>query len=384
MLPCFAKERNAMRILTVFGTRPEAIKLAPVIQAFEHHPGITSITCSTGQHGTMLDQALALFELRPDHDLGLMKSGQNLAHITITALAGVSDVLATVKPDWVVVQGDTTTAFSAALAAFYHRIPVAHVEAGLRTGNRASPYPEEVNRKLISQLATLHFPPTEWAAQNLYNEAVRDADIVMTGNTVIDALKYVSAKMDADPLLQKSILDYFNFLDPAKKLILVTGHRRENFERGLANMCSSLLILAARNDIEIVYPVHLNPDVQKIVVAMLAGNPGIHLIEPQSYMSFVYLMKTCHFIITDSGGIQEEAPTFGKPVLVTRDTTERPEGVKAGIAFLIGREVHSLVTAATQLLDDDVYYGHIAAAKNPYGDGHASERIVAALLARAT
>ncbi len=258
----------------------------------------------------MLDQVLDLFDLKPTYNLGLMKPGQSLSHITTAALDGVSALLHDQKPDWVIVQGDTTTAFAAALAAFYHHVPVAHVEAGLRTGNRESPYPEEVNRKLISQIATLHFTPTKWAANNLYREGVAEAEILVTGNTVIDTLQFVSTKMGADIALQNKLAADFSFLDPRKKLILVTSHRRENFEDGLKNMCAALLTLAKRGDVEIIYPVHLNPFVQATTRQMLGDHPAIHLIEPQAYVPFLYLMQACYFIVTDSGGIQEEAPAF--------------------------------------------------------------------------
>ncbi len=328
----------------------------------------------------MLDQVLDVFDLKPGCNFGLMTSNQTLSDLTTAILKTMSPLLMREKPDWVIVQGDTTTAFATALAAFYQHIPVAHVEAGLRTGNRLSPFPEEVNRKLISQIATLHFTPTQWAADNLRNEGVADAEIIITGNTVIDALHIVSTRINADTALHGKLADEFNFLDPTKKLILVTGHRRENLDGGLGNMCEALLSLAKRGDVEIVYPVHLNPAVQNTVMQRLADQPAIHLIKPLAYVPFLYLMQKCSFIITDSGGIQEEAPAFGKPTLVTRDTTERPEAIDAGTAILVGRSSLALTHAATQLLDDEAVYTRMAVAKNPFGDGNAAERIVAALL----
>ncbi|MBX9848134.1 MAG: UDP-N-acetylglucosamine 2-epimerase (non-hydrolyzing) [Rhodocyclaceae bacterium] len=370
-----------MRVMTVFGTRPEAIKLAPVVRALRAMPSLQSIVCSTGQHRSMLDQILPLFEIVPNYDLDLMKPGQSLAHITTAALNGVEALLVEHKPDWVIVQGDTTTAFAASLAAFYHKIKVAHVEAGLRTGNPLSPYPEEVNRKLITQVAHIHFAPTEWAANNLRREAVPEKDIMVTGNTVIDALHHVEAQISADASFRSALAQPFEILDRSKSLILVTGHRRENFDDGIGNMCQALGALAARGDVEIVFPVHLNPQVQQIVGDLLAGKTHIHLIEPQAYASFVYLMQRCDLIITDSGGVQEEGPAFGKPVLVTRDTTERPEAIEAGTALLIGRSTEALVASANHLLDDPAAYKAMAVAKNPFGDGRAAGRIVAALQA---
>jgi UDP-N-acetylglucosamine 2-epimerase len=368
-----------MRVLTVYGTRPEAIKLAPVALALKADTSIDSAVCVTGQHRQMLDQVNGLFEIVPDYDLNLMKPGQSLTHIITAALEGIGDILESYKPDWVIVQGDTSTAFAGALAGFYRKIKVAHVEAGLRTGNMLSPWPEEGNRKLIGQITTVHFPPTETSANNLRREAVPEKDIVVTGNTVIDALKWVANKLDTVPAFRAGYDAQFNFLNRDKRLILITGHRRENFDGGLANVCKALRRLATRGDVELVYPVHLNPNVQATAKEVLGNHPAVHLIDPQDYLPFVYLMQRSAFIITDSGGIQEEAPGLGKPVLVTRDTTERPEAVQAGTARLIGTSEQALVDHATELLDNPSSYTHMAQAKNPFGDGSAAPRIVAHL-----
>lgn len=369
-----------MHVLTIFGTRPEAIKLAPVVLALAGTPAVRQTLCVTGQHRQMLDQVLAVFDLRPDHDLAIMRPGQDLTHVTTAVLEGVGGVLDQEKPDWVIVQGDTTTAFAASLAAFYRQIDVAHVEAGLRTGNIYSPWPEEMNRRLTGQIARLHFPPTEAAAANLRREGIEDGRLLVTGNTVIDALRWVAARLDADPALSAGFAGTFSWLDPSRRLILVTGHRRENFDGGLARVCEALAELAARGDVQIVYPVHLNPKVQETAAAVLAGSPGVHLIEPQDYLPFVYLMRRAHLIVTDSGGIQEEAPGLGKPVLVTRDTTERPEAIAAGTARLVGTDRAAIVAAATELLDSPEAYASMAQAANPFGDGRAAQRIVARLL----
>jgi UDP-N-acetylglucosamine 2-epimerase len=365
-----------MRILTVYGTRPEAIKLAPVALALKADSAIESAVCVTGQHRQMLDQVNGLFGIVPDYDLNLMKPGQSLTHITTAALTGIGDILDSYKPDWVIVQGDTSTAFAGALAGFYRKIKVAHVEAGLRTGNMLSPWPEEGNRKLIGQITTVHFPPTQTSANNLRREAVPEKDIVVTGNTVIDALQWVAGKLDTVPAFRADYDERFKYLSPDKRLILVTGHRRENFDGGLANMCRALRRLAERGDVELVYPVHLNPVVQATAQEVLGNHPAVHLIEPQDYLPFVYLMQRSALIVTDSGGIQEEAPGLGKPVLVTRDTTERPEAVEAGTARLIGTSEQALVDHATDLLDTPASYAQMAQARNPFGDGNASQRIV--------
>lgn len=369
-----------MRVLTIFGTRPEAIKLAPVVLAFAGRPDVTHTLCVTGQHRQMLDQVLRVFGLTPNHNLDIMKPGQDLTHVTTAVLEGLGAVLDQVKPDWAIVQGDTTTAFAASLAAFYRNIRVAHVEAGLRTGNIHSPWPEEMNRRLTGQIASLHFPPTKAAAANLRREGVPDDRMLVTGNTVVDALQWVARKLDADPALSAGFAKDFIWLDPARRLILVTGHRRENFSGGLARVCRALARLAARGDVQIVYPVHLNPTVQAIAQAVLADSPAVHLIAPQDYLPFVWLMRRAHLIISDSGGIQEEAPSVGTPVLVTRDTTERSEAIAAGTARLVGTGEDALVAAASGLLDNPAAHAAMARAKNPFGDGRAASRIVVRLL----
>lgn len=368
-----------MRVMTVLGTRPEAIKLAPVILAFQDRPGVSHITCATGQHRQMLDQVLQTFDIAPDHDLGLMRPGQDLTHVTCAALEGVGKVIDAVKPDWVVVQGDTTTAFAAALAAHYRKTDVAHVEAGLRTGDIYSPWPEEMNRRLVSELATVHFAPTEQAAANLRREGHADERIRVTGNTVIDALQWVGARLGSDAAFRARHRTLLPEFDPAKRLLLVTGHRRENFDSGIENMCRALLQLAGRGDVEIVYPLHLNPRVQETVRPLLGGHPAIRLIDPLDYVPFIALLQRAYLVITDSGGIQEEAPGLGKPVLVTRDTTERPEAITAGTAKLIGTDMAALVAAANELLDDPAAYRAMAQARNPFGDGKAAARIVEAI-----
>jgi UDP-N-acetylglucosamine 2-epimerase len=369
-----------LRVLTVFGTRPEAIKLAPLVQAFAAADGITHATCVSGQHREMLDQVLGVFHLTPEYDLNLMKPGQTLDYLMAAALTAIGGVMDAFKPDWVVVQGDTATAFAAALAGFYRKVKVAHVEAGLRTGNLYSPWPEEGNRKLIGQITTVHFPPTETSADNLRREAVPEKDLRVTGNTVIDALHWVAARLKDDADLRRDLDSQFSFIDPAKRLILVTGHRRENFDGGLEHVCTALAKIAARGDVQIVYPVHLNPVVQETARQVLGDSPNVRLIAPQEYLPFVYLMQRAYMIVTDSGGIQEEAPGLGKPVLVTRDTTERPEAIAAGTARLVGTDADDLVRHVMDLLDDPAAYAKMAQAKNPFGDGHACGRIVDALL----
>ncbi len=369
-----------MRVLTVFGTRPEAIKLAPVIFAAQAASGVEHVTCVTGQHRQMLDQVLQTFGLTPDYDLNLMQPDQDLTHVTSAALQGVGQVIDEVKPDWVIVQGDTTTAFASALAAFYRKVKVAHVEAGLRTGNIYSPWPEEMNRKLVSQLTSAHFPPTQGAADNLRCEAIPEDKIFVTGNTVIDALQWVVRRLSNDDAFRNTLDARFSYINPDRRLILVTGHRRENFDGGLARVCTALRQLADRGDVEIVYPVHLNPQVQAIVRTVLGGHPAIHLVEPLDYVPFVALMRRAYLIVTDSGGIQEEAPGLGKPVLVTRDTTERPEAISAGTARLVGTSVEGLVSAAETLLDDAQSYARMAQAKNPFGDGTAAKQIIGHLI----
>lgn len=372
--------RPHKKILSVFGTRPEAIKMAPVVRRLATQPGVISQVCVTGQHRQMLDQVLDLFEIQPDYDLAVMKPGQSLTEITSAVLVGLEPILREARPDWVLVHGDTTTAMAASLAAFYQQIPVAHVEAGLRTGDLRRPWPEEMNRKVVDAVGDLLFAPTAQSEQNLRNEALDSRRIVVTGNTVVDALLHAVNRIESDPALNASLQRRFDFLSGDKRLILVTGHRRESFGDGFQRICMALAEIAGRPDVEIVYPVHLNPNVREPVTSILGGQPRIHLIEPQEYLDFVYLMKRSHFILTDSGGIQEEAPSLGKPVLVMRDTTERPEAVRAGTVRLVGTDVRVILEASHRLLDDADHYLQVSRSHNPYGDGLACERIVAALL----
>ena len=335
----------------------------------------------TAQHREMLDQVLSLFELQPDYDLNIMKPGQDLTDVTTAILQGLKTVLTEFKPDIVLVHGDTATTFAASLAAYYQQIPVGHVEAGLRTGNLYSPWPEEGNRKLTGAISTLHFAPTEASRQNLLREGIAENSIATTGNTVIDALLQVIKKLDNDAQLQQQFQQQFDFLDTNKKLILVTGHRRESFGGGFERICQALAQTAQKHpNVQIVYPVHLNPNVQEPVKRLLGQNSNIHLIEPQDYLPFVYLMNQAHIILTDSGGIQEEAPSLGKPVLVMRDTTERPEAVEAGTVKLVGTRVEKITQELDTLLTDNDAYSRMSHAHNPYGDGKACERIRNALI----
>ncbi|WP_339764503.1 UDP-N-acetylglucosamine 2-epimerase (non-hydrolyzing) [uncultured Sulfitobacter sp.] len=366
------------KILAVFGTRPEAIKMAPVITALAESKGFDLRVCVTAQHREMLDQVLKLFGILPDYDLNLMKSGQSLSEITTRVLLGLGPILKEFAPDLVLVHGDTTTTLAASLAAYYQRIPVGHVEAGLRTGNIYSPWPEEINRKMTGTVSELHFVPTEGARRNLLVEGVDDQNISTTGNTVIDALFNTCAMLDQDKELATLVAAKFNFLD-ARRLILVTGHRRESFGRGFERICEALIQIAARDDVQIVYPVHLNPNVREPVERLLASHSNIHLIAPQDYLPFVYLMNRAELILTDSGGVQEEAPSLGTPVLVMRDTTERPEAVEAGTVKLVGTDVDLLVSETNHLLDNSLAYSEMSAAHNPYGDGKAAQRIVTAI-----
>ena len=372
--------RPDLRLLSVFGTRPEAIKMAPVVRDLATTPGIASLVCVTGQHREMLDQVLALFDIVPDFDLDLMTPGQDLTDITANVLHGLRPVLRSCRPDLLLVHGDTTTTLAASLAGYYERIPVAHVEAGLRTGNILSPWPEEINRKVAGAVATLHFTPTARAMDNLLRENVPAHTIHVTGNTVIDALHDIVARIERDPALRDALESRFA-LDPARRTILVTGHRRESFGGGFDRICSALAQLAERPDVEIVYPVHLNPQVKGPVEARLAGLPNVHLISPQDYLPFVYLMHRAAIILTDSGGVQEEAPSLGKPVLVMRDTTERPEAVDAGTVRLVGTDDRLIVATVQALLDDRAAYDAMSFAHNPYGDGLAAGRITAAIRA---
>jgi len=367
-----------IKILSIFGTRPEAIKMAPVVKELQKHTDIfDSRVCVTAQHRQMLDQVLDLFNITPEYDLDIMKPGQSLTDVTCNVLQGLTSVLDDFCPDIILVHGDTTTCMAASMAAFYRQIPVGHVEAGLRTGNIYSPWPEEMNRKITGAVATYHFSPTPQARENLLNEGVADKSIIVTGNTVIDALLEVTQQIDIDANLKKQLADKFSFLDPNKRLVLVTGHRRENFGDGFIQICQALKTISqSQPDVEVLYPVHLNPKVQQPVNEILGDVSGVHLIEPQDYLPFVYLMNRCHIIISDSGGVQEEAPSLGKPVLVMRDTTERPEALAAGTVKLVGTDAEVIIKEAVKLLTDDDAYRVMSQAHNPYGDGQAAERII--------
>jgi len=370
---------SGMKVLFVFGTRPEAIKLAPVVRELAARPYFECRICVTGQHREMLAQVLELFDLRPDWNLELMRPNQDLPYITGAALSGVSGILSEFRPDRVIVQGDTTTTFAGALAAFYHRLPVAHIEAGLRTENIYSPWPEEVNRRLVTHIADLHFAPTARARDNLLREGVGRDRILVTGNTGIDALLWVSALVDDRPELRSR----FEAVVPAhfagKRLILMTGHRRESFDGGLERISRAMARIALRPDVAIVFPVHRNPNVRR-AIEPLHGQENILLIEPVDYPELVFFLKRCHFVVTDSGGIQEEAPSFGKPVLVTRDTTERPEAAELGLAKLVATDERRLFEEMSALLDDSAAYSLMSRAGNPYGDGRASDRIAERLI----
>ncbi|MBL0629256.1 UDP-N-acetylglucosamine 2-epimerase (non-hydrolyzing) [Aeromonas veronii] len=366
-----------MKVLTVFGTRPEAIKMVPLVHALAADDRFESKVCVTAQHREMLDQVLSLFEITPDYDLNLMKAGQTLNDVTARILLELKPVLQEFKPDVVLVHGDTATTFAASLAAYYEQIAVGHVEAGLRTGNIYSPWPEEANRKLTGALATYHFAPTETSKANLLREGYDQKNIFVTGNTVIDALLMVKHKIENDQGLNASLAAQFPFLDENKKLILVTGHRRESFGGGFERICEALAITAKTNaDVQILYPMHLNPNVREPVNRILGEIDNIILIEPQEYLQFIYLMMRSHIILTDSGGIQEEAPSLGKPVLVMRDTTERPEAVASGTVKLVGTDVNKIVTGLSELLSDNEAYQAMSFAHNPYGDGVTCEKIL--------
>ena len=372
--------RNKKKLLIVFGTRPEALKCFPVARAALARPDLVTEICVTAQHREMVDSVINLTGLPVDYDLNAMQPGQTLFDVTTKVLTGMEAVLEQSKPDIVMVQGDTTTAMAAALAAFYKRIPVAHVEAGLRSHNIESPFPEELNRRIAGDIATWHFAPTSEARDNLLAEGKDPSRIFVTGNTVIDTLLYFSDRVDTDLSLNAELASRFPFLDAGKKLILVTGHRRENHGGGIERICTALKVLATRGDVQIVYPVHPNPQVRSVVQAQLDGVPNVFLIEPQDYLPFLYLQKHSYLVLTDSGGVQEEAPSLGKPVLVLRENTERPEGVAGGTARLVGTEVDLIVSNATRLLDDPAAYRGMAERHNPYGDGRASARILKELL----
>ena len=374
-----------MKILSVFGTRPEAVKMAPVVQRLAHTPEVESRVCVTAQHRQMLDQVLNLFEIKPEYDLGLMRDDQSLAELSASIFTHLDPVFADFIPDWVLVQGDTTTVAITSLLAYYHRIKVGHVEAGLRTHNKWQPFPEEINRRVAGVVADLHFAPTQQARQNLLREGIPDEIIAVTGNPVIDALHFVAEQpmpqeiRDLLGKLEIATLPKVAHNDTEKSLILVTAHRRENFGQPLENICQALQELAGRGDVELVYPVHLNPNVQEPVKRILGDVPHITLLPPLDYLPLVHLQKRAKIILTDSGGIQEEAPAFGVPVLVLREVTERPEGVEAGALKLVGTEAGSIVRETKRLLDDPSAHAEMAKAVNPFGDGHAAERIIEAL-----
>ncbi|MBG0847017.1 UDP-N-acetylglucosamine 2-epimerase (non-hydrolyzing) [Ectopseudomonas chengduensis] len=370
-----------MKTLCVFGTRPEAIKMAPLHIALSADERFEAKLCVTGQHREMLDQVLSLFAIDPDYDLNIMKPGQDLTDVTTAILQGMKKVLCDYRPDVILVHGDTATTFATTLAAYYQQIPVAHVEAGLRTGNIYSPWPEEANRKLTGALATLHFAPTKTSRDNLLCEGVELSKIHVTGNTVIDALLDVVERLKEDQSLRARAAEPTAFLDANRQLILVTGHRRESFGDGFERICQALREVANMHpEVDIVYPVHLNPNVREPVQRLLSNVGNIHLIEPLDYLPFVYLMNRAHIILTDSGGIQEEAPSLGKPVLVMRDATERPEAVVAGTVRLVGTDVNVIVRELHDLLVDDEVYRAMSVAHNPYGDGRACKRIIEGLL----
>lgn len=367
-----------IRILSVFGTRPEAIKMAPVVRILDEADDVDARVCVTAQHREMLDQVLELFDIKPDYDLDLMKPGQDLTDITANVLHGLKPVIAEFKPDLLLVHGDTTTTLAASLAAYYQRVPVGHVEAGLRTGNILSPWPEEINRKVAGAITQLHFAPTDKSRANLLAENVAADSVHVTGNTVIDALKDVVARIEGDGELFAEMAGRFD-LDASKRLVLVTGHRRESFGDGFERICAALRRIADRPDVEIVYPVHLNPNVKGPVESYLSGLSNVHLIAPQDYLPFVFLMHRASLILTDSGGVQEEAPSLGKPVLVMRDTTERPEAVEAGTVLLVGTDADLIADSVNRLLDDRAAYEAMSFAHNPYGDGAAAGRILDAI-----
>lgn len=375
-------------ILLVFGTRPEAIKMAPLVKEFQRNPDrFETVVCVTGQHREMLDQVLELFEINPDHDLNIMKEGQDLYDITARVLLGMRDILLSVKPNLVLVHGDTTTSTASALAAFYQKIPVGHIEAGLRTHNIYSPWPEEMNRLITSRIAIYNFAPTLLSKQNLLNEGVSEKKILVTGNTVIDALYWVLDKMKQNKTLSQELqtqlrlsgYEVNRLKEENRRLVLITGHRRENFGVGFINICSAIKTLSERySNVDFVYPMHLNPNVRKPIIEVFGDSPSSNMffIEPLDYLPFVYLMEKCDIVLTDSGGIQEEAPGLGKPVLVMRDTTERPEALDAGTVKLVGTNYDKIVFEVSQLLDNKDYYTNMSMANNPYGDGYASKTIV--------
>ena len=376
------------KVMLVFGTRPEAIKMAPLVKEFRKDPAFETLVCVTGQHREMLDQVLDIFDIRPDFDLNIMKQGQDLYDVTSRVLLGMRDILGNVKPDAVFVHGDTTTSMAAALAAFYQQIPVAHVEAGLRTGNIYSPWPEEMNRQITGRIATFNFAPTALSKENLMREHVDERSIVVTGNTVIDALQMVVDRIQNDPLLEKQLSEKLMVvgydvrrLQKGRRLVLITGHRRENFGEGFIHICEAIRDLSVKYPgVDFVYPMHLNPNVRRPIHEVFSeyqSNSGnMFFIEPLEYLEFVYLMENSYIVLTDSGGIQEEAPGLGKPVLVMRDTTERPEALSAGTVKLVGTDYLKIVNEMSLLLDDESEYRKMSLAINPYGDGKACKRII--------
>jgi UDP-N-acetylglucosamine 2-epimerase (non-hydrolysing) len=376
-----ASSQSRTKVLSIFGTRPEAIKMAPLVKALAAESGVQSLICVTGQHQSMLKQVLDLFDLTPDFSLDVMTPKQNLNTLTAALYGAIDPILELVQPDRVLVHGDTTSAMVAAMAAFHRRIPVGHVEAGLRTGDIRSPWPEEMNRRCIDLGADLLFAPTLESRTNLLGERLQGRSFV-TGNTVIDALQMTAARIEQDHVLRERLDSQFAFIKPGRKVLLVTGHRRENFGDGFLDICKALRVLANRRDIQIVYPVHLNPNVQGPVNEHLGGLDNVHLIEPLDYLAFVRLMQRSHVILTDSGGVQEEAPSLGKPVLVMREVTERPEAVAAGTVRLVGTSPDSIISGVEALYDDDLLWRRASQAANPYGDGKASSRIVDVLLDR--
>jgi UDP-N-acetylglucosamine 2-epimerase (non-hydrolysing) len=365
------------RVMVAFGTRPEAIKMMPVVQALRANTNLQVRVVVTAQHRQMLDQVLGLFAVQPDVDLDLMAPDQALPQLFGRILEGMTRCLVEARPDLLLVHGDTSTTLASGLAAFYQRVPIGHVEAGLRTGDMFAPWPEEANRRLVAPLASLHFAPTVRARDNLLAESIPSDGMHVTGNTVIDALLQVAARLDQEPSLKAEMRDRFPWLDDSRRMVLVTGHRRENFGSGFEEICRGIADIAHRADVQVVYPVHLNPNVREPVERLLAGKPRVHLIPPQDYLPFVYLMTRAHVLLTDSGGIQEEAPSLGKPVLVMRDTTERPEAVEAGTVELVGTDAAIIKERIDGLLDDPLRYQRFARAHNPYGDGQAARRIAA-------
>lgn len=370
-----------LKVLSIFGTRPEAIKMAPLVKALAAEPGIDSRICITGQHQSMLQQVLDMFELKADYTLDVMTPGQTLNTLTAALYAAIDPVLEDVQPDKVLVHGDTTSAMVAAMSAFQRRIPVAHIEAGLRTGDIHQPWPEEMNRRCIDLISDHLFAPTEQSRRNVLGERLQGVSFV-TGNTVIDALKITAERIDSNHQLRATLDSQFSFIDPSRKLLLVTGHRRENFGDGFIDICKALRTLASRDDIQIVYPVHLNPNVLGPVTEHLGDLSNVHLIKPLDYLSFIRLMQRAHVVLTDSGGVQEEAPSLGKPVLVMRDVTERPEAVAAGTVRLVGTDPDNIVRGVCALFDDEHLWRMASQSANPYGDGHACARIVDALMGR--